>query len=92
MSDVVPAIEPRLHPSIIRVALAGRIVTKANLARRAGIHPNSLNGCESATWSPRWDTLKALCDALADISKERDPAASRETKPALPPETKERAQ
>jgi len=59
------------HPDIVRDAIQRSAIAKAELARRAAIHPNSLNGVEQPAWDPRWSTLRKLCDAVDEIKRER---------------------
>lgn len=61
----------RRHPDDVRDAIERRGITKAELARRAGLHKNTLAGCEVPSWSPRWLTLEALCAAVDEIAAER---------------------
>jgi transcriptional regulator with XRE-family HTH domain len=44
----------------LRSALKRPGFTKKDLARRAGIHANTLLGCESDEWNPTANTLKAI--------------------------------
>ena len=62
--------KPR-HPDEVRDAIARSAITKAELARRAEVHPNTLANVESSDWSPRWKTLEALCKAADAIRAER---------------------
>jgi transcriptional regulator with XRE-family HTH domain len=70
MSDATTAARP-VHPDTVRDAVARSNIAKADLARRAGIHSNTLSGMESAEWNPRWRTLEALCGAVEAIRAER---------------------
>lgn len=54
------------HPDIVREAIASG-TSKADLAREAGIHPNTLANVADPEWSPRWKTLEALCNAAATL-------------------------
>lgn len=63
--------EAPLHPNEIRKAISQSAITKAELARRASVHPNSLATVESEDWNPRWKTLEALCAAVTEIKAER---------------------
>jgi 3,4-dihydroxy 2-butanone 4-phosphate synthase/GTP cyclohydrolase II len=38
----------------------------ASLAKRAGLHRNSLYGCDDDNWNPRADTLEKLWPVLTD--------------------------
>lgn len=76
--------KPRRSPDDVREAIKGG-VTKAELARRAGVHKNTLANVESPDWAPRWPTLEKLCEAVDEMAA---PTASPERKPATPPETK----
>lgn len=44
----------------LRVALRQPGFTKKQLAQDAGIHANTLLGCESDDWNPTLNTLKAI--------------------------------
>lgn len=44
----------------IRAALKLPGVTKKGLAAKAGLHPNTLLGCENDGWNPTASTLRAL--------------------------------
>lgn len=55
----------------IRDALTRRGMKKSDIADRAGLHRNRLNGCERDDWNPRWQTLKALADAVDTLIAER---------------------
>lgn len=58
------------HPNDVREAIAKRGVTKADLARRAEVHPNTLANVEKEDWNPRWATLEALCVAADQLTGE----------------------
>lgn len=60
-----------IHPDTVRDAILRSVIPKAELARRAGVHPNTLAKVESPDWSPRWKTLEALCKAADAIRAER---------------------
>lgn len=62
--------KPR-HPDEVRDAITRSAITKAELARRAEVHPNTLANVESSEWSPRWKTLEDLCKAADAIRAER---------------------
>ena len=62
--------KPR-HPDEVRNAISKSAISKAELARRAEVHPNTLANVESPEWSPRWKTLEALCRAADAIRAER---------------------
>lgn len=62
--------KPR-HPDEVRDAIARSAMTKAELARRADVHANTLANVESPDWSPRWKTLEALCRAADAIRSDR---------------------
>ncbi len=62
--------KPR-HPDEVRDAITRGAITKADIARRAQVHPNTLANVESSDWSPRWKTLEALCRAADAIRAER---------------------
>lgn len=47
-------------PTRLREALQSPGFTKASLAEKAGIHRNTLQGCESEDWNPKWATLQAI--------------------------------
>lgn len=59
------------HPDKVRTAVDRQAISKAELARRAGLHANSLSDVESPDWNPRWRTLEALCVAVDEILAER---------------------
>lgn len=61
----------RRHPDDVRDAVNRCAIAKADLARRAGLHPNSLADLDSPDWNPRWQTLDALCRAAEAIKAER---------------------
>lgn len=42
--------------------------TPGSLARTAGLHRNSLYGCESANWNPKLETLEKLLPHLPDLA------------------------
>lgn len=44
----------------LRAALRLPGFTKKSLAKAAGIHPNTLLGCEREDWNPTANTLKAI--------------------------------
>jgi DNA-binding XRE family transcriptional regulator len=44
----------------LRAALRRPGFTKKQLAQDAGLHPNTLLGCESDDWNPTLNTLKAI--------------------------------
>lgn len=62
--------KPR-HPDEVRNAITKSAISKAELARRANVHANTLANVEDADWSPRWKTLEALCRAVDEIRAER---------------------
>ena len=62
--------KPR-HPDEVRNAISKSAISKAELARRAEVHHNTLANVESPEWSPRWKTLEALCRAADAIRAER---------------------
>lgn len=55
--------KPR-HPDQVRGAIAAGTISKAELARRADVHPNTLAGVADPAWAPRWPTLQRLCQAV----------------------------
>lgn len=59
------------HPNEVRDAIARRGISKAELARRAAVHPNTLADVEKKTWNPRWSTLEALCVGADQLICER---------------------
>lgn len=70
--DAPTILEPvRRHPDDVRDAVNRCAISKADLARRAGLHPNSLLNMDSPQWSPRWLNLVALCEAAEAIKAER---------------------
>lgn len=56
----------------VRAALKAPGVTPAGLARKAGLHRNTLYGAELETWNPTADVLKALEPHIEDIEREAD--------------------
>lgn len=59
-----------VHEAIQRVRLALSQGEKAaSLARKAGLHPNTLYGAESESWNPTANTLKALEPHLPELPK-----------------------
>jgi len=60
-----------IHPDTVRSAVARSAISKAELARAAGMHPNSLSGLEREDWNPRWQTLSDLCKAVESIKMAR---------------------
>lgn len=44
-------------------------ITKALIARRAGVHRNTLDGVSSANWNPTGETVDALNVALDRLEK-----------------------
>lgn len=72
----------------IRSYLATPGVTKAGLATKAGLHPNTLRDADQEGWNPTAATLKALEPHLPDVdaqalthlsASEIDPDNSSET-------------
>ena len=62
----------QIHPNIVRDAVSRSGISKAEIARRAEVHPNSLVGIEVVeAWNPKWFTLEALCKAVDEIKRER---------------------
>lgn len=59
------------HPDTVRDAIQRSAIPKKELAKRAGLHPNTLTGVEQPQWNPRWNTLEALCAAAEQIKRER---------------------
>lgn len=51
----------------IRLVLAKPGVTPAGLARKAGLHANTLYGAEKASWNPTASTLMAIEPHLAEL-------------------------
>lgn len=62
--------KPR-HPDEVRDAIARKGISKAEIARRALVHENTLAKVESEDWQPRWPTLQKLCQAVDAIRAER---------------------
>ena len=58
------------HPDIVRDAVERCNISKAEIARRADMHENSLRDL-GTDWSPRWKHLVRLCAAVAEIKAER---------------------
>lgn len=44
----------------LRTALKQPGFTKKGLAEKAGLHPNTLLGCEGDEWNPTANTLRAI--------------------------------
>lgn len=42
--------------------------TPGSLARAAGLHRNSLYGCESESWNPKAETLEKLMPHLPELA------------------------
>jgi len=59
------------NPQFVRDAITRGKISKAEIARRADIHANSLTGVEYETWNPKWHTLCAICRAIEEIKRER---------------------
>ena len=55
----------------VRAAIESQAETRQGLARKAGLHRNSLNGCERDDWNPSWKTLQAVEPHLPIIERER---------------------
>lgn len=75
----------RLHPQDVTVEMARTGVSRRHLAHVAGLHYNTLKGIGRPGWNPRWETLEALCRALAampdaktknDVSRRMDAPSS----------------
>jgi len=63
-------------PDDVRAALDHPgISSRAQLAREAGIHENTLRNIDSPDWSPRWKTLVALCSAADRLISAHDNAS-----------------
>lgn len=60
-----------IHPDTIREAISRSAISKVDLARQAGVHPNTLASVESDGWNPRWNTLSRLCTAADEIKRAR---------------------
>ena len=56
----------------LRTALKTKAFTKADLARKANLHPNTLLGCEQDTWNPRLDTMLKIEPHLPPLPCERE--------------------
>lgn len=50
--------------------------TPGSLARLAGLHRNSLYGCEAEGWNPKADTLERLWPHLIELPPSRQAARS----------------
>lgn len=59
----------------LRAALLRPGFTKKQLAQDAGIHANTLLGCESDDWNPTLNTLKAIEPHLPTDESEQAAAA-----------------
>lgn len=67
--DAQLATIPR-HPDFVRDAVNRSAISKADLAARAEVHPNSLADI-GPDWNPKWKTLEKLCRAAEQIRAER---------------------
>jgi DNA-binding XRE family transcriptional regulator len=54
----------------LRGALKTPGFTKRHLAQVAGLHPNTLLGCESDDWNPTANTLRAIEPHLPAIERQ----------------------
>lgn len=61
----------KIDPEIVLAALRTGSVTKKEIADKAGVHKNSLQGIENPDWNPTWKTLTALCRAVEEITLSR---------------------
>lgn len=59
------------NPDVVRDAISRGRISKAEIARRADLHANSLTGVEYESWNPKWHTLCAICSAIDEIKRER---------------------
>lgn len=50
--------------------------TPASLAKKAGLHRNTLYGCEAEGWNPTLDTLTKLAPHLPSLGDEPAQAAA----------------
>lgn len=57
------------HRSRIMSLLDRPGVNKVLLADRAGVHRNTLNGIEQASWNPTSNTLEAIMAAVERLEK-----------------------
>lgn len=60
-------------PARVRYALK-QGETPASLAKKAGLHRNTLYGCEREGWNPTLDTLLKLAPHLSDAAPRADAA------------------
>lgn len=65
--------EPKKWDAVehLRDAVTRGGISKAELARRSGVHANSLLGLEGNAFNPRWSTLAKLCTAADEIKADR---------------------
>lgn len=54
----------------VRLFAARHNLSKAALARRAGLHTNTLRNLDSDDWSPNWRTIEALRAVMRDTPAE----------------------
>jgi predicted transcriptional regulator len=62
----------KISPDVVRIAVSRSGIAKVDIARRAGVHANSLSRIDDPGWSPTWGTLTKLCEAIAVIRAERE--------------------
>lgn len=63
-------------PARVRFAIQENGESHASLARKAGLHRNTLYGCEREGWNPSLDTLRKLAPHLPPLKSERKDAAA----------------
>lgn len=61
----------QIHPNYVRETVGELGVQKKDLAEKAQVNKNTLNGIESPDWNPKWKTLEALCKAASAIRFKR---------------------
>jgi DNA-binding XRE family transcriptional regulator len=83
----------------LKALRGGADLTQAELARRAGLHPQSLVKLEAGDREPSWQTVRALARALGlgvgafdvgELPQSADPARGR-PRPPVPDNTQGRA-
>jgi DNA-binding XRE family transcriptional regulator len=62
-------------PARVRYALEQGSETPGSLATKAGLHRNTLYGCEKEGWNPTLDTLTKLAPHLPELPTTRKRAA-----------------
>lgn len=64
-------------PEVVRRYADQRGLSKAALARMAGLHPNTLRDLDKQGWSPNWKTALALNDLMkSSVNDDHSPDAA----------------